>query len=469
MPQPARKPAASRRTRASRTGDGSAVKTPRPSQRERLVEAMIELSAKSGYQAVSIAQVSSRAGVSSATFYDQFADKEDCVLAAYQTAAQRLLAEPPPAASNGNWTEAAEETLRRLSFALARDPDAGRLLFVETLHGGPRMRETRRLALGGFEQRVQEFLDSTPIGGDTIDVPAIALVGAMRSIVARSLRMHAEDDLPALARDGVTWVRSYAVPTGTEHWSTGPEALLPAPAGQEPNLQSSPRPERLPRGRHGLPASVIARSQRTRIIYGTAEVMREKGYANATVADIVSTAGVSRDVFYEHFSDKQNAFLEAQHYPSQHILDSVATAHFSARDWPERLWNGLATLLVLIAENPALSHLRLVECYAAGPDAIRRAEDSTRSFTIFFEEGYSYRPQAQQLPRLCSQAIAGAIFEIIQRQIARGDTAGLLRRLPQLTYIGIAPFTGAAEAARLVTQLRASHPLGELVIGSASR
>lgn len=429
---------------------------------------MIELSAQSGHQRVSIAQVSSRAGVSSATFYEQFADKEECLLAAYQAAAERLLAEPPPLASDGNWTEAAQYTLRHLAHALQRDPNAARLLFVETLHGGPRMRETRRMVLGGFERRVQEFLDSTPTGGDTLDVPAIALVGAMRSIVARSLRMHAEDDLPSLADDGVTWVRSYAVPPGTPHWSTGPEALLPAPAEQERGPESTRPPERLPRGRHGLPASVIARSQRTRIIYATAEVMKQKGYANATVADIVATAGVSRDVFYEHFSDKENAFLEAQQYPSQFILDSVAAAHFSARVWPERLWNGLGTLLRLIAESPALSHLRLVECYAAGPDAIRRAEDITRSFTIFFEEGYGYRPEARQLPRLCSQAVAGAIFEIIQRHTAREDPVGLMRRLPQLTYIGIAPFTGAAEAVRLVRQISSSHPHGELVDGGAA-
>ncbi len=468
MPQPARKPATVRRKRSARTADEPAVKLARPSQRERIVEAMIELAARSGYQRVSIAQVSSRAGVSSATFYEQFADKEECVLAAYQAAAERLLAEPMPVASNGNWPAAATETLRRLAYALQRDPNAGHLLFVETLHGGPRMRETRRLVLGGFERRVQEFLDSTPSGGETIDIPAVALAGAMRSIVARSLRMHAEDDLPSLAEDGVEWVRSYSLPPGTKHWSTGPGALLTATPADEQSPRSTRQPKRLPRGRHGLPSSVIARSQRTRIIHATAEVMMEKGYANATVADIVATAGVSRDVFYEHFSDKENAFLEAQQYPSQHILDSVAAAHFSAPTWPERLWNGLATLLGLIAENPALSHLRLVECYAAGPDAIRRAEDITRSFTIFFEEGYSYRPQARQLPRLCSQAIAGGIFEIIQRHIVRGDSAGLMRTLPQLTYIGIAPFTGAAEAIRLVSQISSSHARGELVKSSGA-
>jgi hypothetical protein len=84
----------------------------------------------------------------------------------------------------------------------------------------------------------------------------------------------------------------------------------------------------------------------------------------------------------------------------------------------------------LIVENPAISHLRLVECYAAGPKAIRRAEEITRSFTIFLEEGYRYRAQAASLPRLCSEAVTGAIFEIVQRDIADGQLAQLAAPAP---------------------------------------
>ncbi len=262
------------------------------------------------------------------------------------------------------------------------------------------------MVLSVFEQRIQEFIDSAAPGSFTIDVPAIALLGAVRSIVARYLRTHREDELISLCDDGIKWVRSYAIPARRERWSTGPDARLPAaPEPPLPPVRRAPR--RLPRGRHGLPAGVIARSQRTRIIYGTAEVMMNKGYENATVADIVAAAGVSRDVFYEHFTDKHNAFLEAQQHPTQHILDTCAAAYFSAQDWPERIWRTFAALLEMVVANTAISHLRLVECYAAGPDAIRRAEEITRSFTIFLEEGYGYRPQARELPHLSSQAIAG--------------------------------------------------------------
>src|SRR5207245_7038799 len=120
----------------------------------------------------------------------------------------------------------------------------------------------------------------------------------------------------------------------------------------------------------------------------------------------------------------------------------------------------LETLIALIASNPALSHLRLVECYAAGPAAIRRAEEITRSFTIFLQEGYRYRPEASSLPRLCSHAIAGAIFEIVQRHVAQGELSTLPSRLPQLAYIAIAPFAGAPQAIALVEELKAGEQHG---------
>lgn len=422
----------------------------------------MELSARGGYQAASIAQLSSRAGVSSATFYEQFEGKEDCFVTAYRMVTERVLEQLEPVAtdtvmSDEEWSQAARAALERLLSAIQRDPDGARVLYIESMAGGPRMLEERRRVLEEFEQRAQGLLDSTPAGGITLDLPATALVGATRAIVTRHLRTDAQDELPALADDLVAWLEAYAVSAGRERWSTGRRALLSAQHARRASARGAHAraPQRLPRGRHGLPAGVVARSQRTRIIYGTAEVTMAKGYANATVADIVAAAGVARDVFYEHFTDKHHAFLEAQQHPTQHILDTCAAAYFAAEDWPERVWQGLGTLIELIVENPAISHLRLVACYAAGPEAIRRAEEITRSFTIFLEEGYNQRPQAQELPRLSSQAIAGAVFEVVRRHIARGDYAGLRRRLPQLTYIAIAPFTGPQEAAGLLEELSA--------------
>jgi len=59
-------------------------------QRERLFFAMAECAATHGYMQTSVADVLALSGISRATFYQLFADKEDCFCAAYQEATRQL-------------------------------------------------------------------------------------------------------------------------------------------------------------------------------------------------------------------------------------------------------------------------------------------------------------------------------------------------------------------------------------------
>ncbi len=61
------------------------------SQRERLLGAMARVVEREGYAAASVAKVIAGAGVGRVTFYDEFADKEDCFLASYDGMVQRIL------------------------------------------------------------------------------------------------------------------------------------------------------------------------------------------------------------------------------------------------------------------------------------------------------------------------------------------------------------------------------------------
>ena len=53
------------------------------------------------------------------------------------------------------------------------------------------------------------------------------------------------------------------------------------------------------------------------------------------------------------------------------------------------------------------------------------------------------------------QAIAGAFFETMQREVAEGRIETLGAHLPKLTYIALAPFTGADRAIELVEEMKA--------------
>jgi AcrR family transcriptional regulator len=459
MPDTPRPPRSTRRRSPSRAQKPLLAEKPKPTQRERLIRAMTELAALDGYSDVSITGIASHAGVSNATFYEQFADKDECFAAAYRDAGERVLGQMQSTSRTVERRRAKHAALKYLLNAVTENPAAGWMVFIEGLANRAQMPAERERLMDAYERAVEEFLREAPKGEMLLDVPAIALVGAVRAIVSRRLRSGSADQLPLLLEDLENWIQSYATPAGQPRWSTSPASMLAAspPAGGVPQMPSASKPGPLPRGRHGLSAAVVARNQRDRIMYATAEVVHDKGYAEMTVADIVAAARITRNAFYQHFADKHDAFRAAQQHNLHENLAVGAIRFFEGDTWPERMWNVLDSITTFVAQQPLVAYLRFVEPYAAGPEAIQRMDDVTLNFTFFVAEGYGYRPEARELPHLCSEAIAGATFDTIRHEIAHGRASDLPRLLPRLTYVAIAPFTGPAEAVKLIERIAADR------------
>jgi AcrR family transcriptional regulator len=432
---------------------------PKPTQRERLIRAMTELAALDGYSEVSVTGIASHAGVSNATFYEQFADKEECFAVAYREAGERILGRMRSTSRMVPRPHAKRAALEYLLNAIGEDPAAGWIVFIEGLANRAQLPAERDRLMDAYESAVEEFLRDGPRDEILLDVPAITLVGAVRAIVSRRLRTGAADQLPRLLDDLDSWIQSYAVPAGAHRWSTSSASMLStAPrTGVVPQMPSASKPGPLPRGRHGLSAAAVARNHRDRIIYATAEAVYDKGYADMTVADIVAAARVTRNAFYHHFADKHDAFRAAQQNNHHENLAVGAIRFFEGASWPERMWNVLESITTFVAQQPLVGYLRFVEPYAAGPEAIQRMDDATLNFTFFIAEGYGYARPARELPHLCSEAIAGATFDAIRHEIAHGRASSLPRLLPRLTYVAIAPFTGPAEAVTLIEQIAADR------------
>ena len=78
--------------------------------------------------------------------------------------------------------------------------------------------------------------------------------------------------------------------------------------------------------------------------------------------------------------------------------------------------------------------------------------------TLYLQEGYHHSPEASSLPKLCSEAIIGAIYEVVYHAIDEGHGERVGELLPGLAYLAIAPFTGAKEAAELVKGFQRAVP-----------
>jgi AcrR family transcriptional regulator len=136
-------------------------------QRARMRSAMVEQVSERGTANVAVAHIVSRSGVSRRTFYELFADREECFLAAFDDgivrACRYVLDGYDPQA---RWETRVRTALTGLLAFLDVERDMGQLLIVGSLGAGARALERRRRVLAQMIALVDEgrTLTDTPRG-----------------------------------------------------------------------------------------------------------------------------------------------------------------------------------------------------------------------------------------------------------------------------------------------------------------
>lgn len=132
------------------------------SQRERLLAAVVRVSAAKGYEATSVADILEEAGVGRESFYELFADKQDCMMAARRLLIEDLADAISTAyAGSGPWVDRVREALAATLDWFAADPVAGRVVMLELSPLGPISREIFQEEFDRFTRLLDEGLDGT--------------------------------------------------------------------------------------------------------------------------------------------------------------------------------------------------------------------------------------------------------------------------------------------------------------------
>jgi AcrR family transcriptional regulator len=162
-------------------------------QRERLIAAMAEECAERGYAETSVVEVARRAGVSTASFYRQFKDRRECMLASFEELCERLIeAIEAGCAGEADREQRAKAGIRTATELLAGDLPTARLLTVEIAAVGPDGVRAQQAAI----ERIAGLLRGTE-GVAVVDgrsAPEWVAVVAMVAFVARRI---VEGEAPA--------------------------------------------------------------------------------------------------------------------------------------------------------------------------------------------------------------------------------------------------------------------------------
>ncbi len=153
-------------------------------QRARILGATVEVAAERGVGGVTVAGVVARSGVSRRTFYELFDDRDDCFLAAFDMAVERMEAAVAPTLNRAyTWRERIRDSLRALLEALDENPAIGRLLIVEALGAGSVTLERRRRVLARVVAAVDEGRAAGKSGYGPPSLTAEGLVGGAFSLI----------------------------------------------------------------------------------------------------------------------------------------------------------------------------------------------------------------------------------------------------------------------------------------------
>jgi AcrR family transcriptional regulator len=418
-------------------------------QRERLLTGMVAAANKGGYLGATVSEVIAQAGVSRPTFYEYFADRDECFVACAEDVRSRLLGEVRGAVRERAPEEALAGAIEALvAFAVAQ-PAQARFLMAEVLAGTTTALDARDEGTRKIAQIVERSLGGAPAEQPIPDLPVAIVIGAVQRLLGLRLR-RGERVLDTACESLLSWARSYERPARAARWHTLAAARSIAPS---PFLPSSPphAPARLGPGRPRLPEEV-AENHRRRILFATTEVIAEQGYTAATIVEITKLAGIDGRSFYRLFADKREVFDAIYESGLQHMLTIVSRAYFARDSWPERVLEALRVVTQSTQSNPAGAQVALLAGYAVGPAAVQRVQDSRAAFTVFLYEGHRYAGRSDQPPPLALEAIVTGVFEILYnaaRERESRDTAGLL---PHVAHLCLTPFMGPERAEEFIDQ-----------------
>ncbi len=168
------------------------------SQRDRIMQAMVEMVGEVGYAETNVREILGRAGVSRKTFYELYATKDDCLFAIYDAAAQCLRAAVQAALQRGvTPQERLDAVTDSVLVWVDAEPELARLCLVETPSSGVEGQRRLTATLSWLSSVMADVL------GD-LDVPEVLpelLVGGAHQMIVHRLVNEGADYVPALAGD----------------------------------------------------------------------------------------------------------------------------------------------------------------------------------------------------------------------------------------------------------------------------
>ena len=460
-------------------------------QRLRMHGAMVEAVSISGYAGTSVKQVIGLAGVSRRSFYEQFANKQECFLATFDLVASRGVQRITEAyrSSSGDLEDRIRASVAVIAEEVELNAKGAGLVLVHAPTAGLPGQARLRDMTGMFEQMLtSSFARSHDVA--KLPSPIVrGIVGGAQEAMSLRLRTGRSEEIAGISEELVRWTllfhapaieraaellaarartasssaantaaiaRANATATGGGARPRPSVRLLPDPTA-EYLVRAEPQAAWMPAGLHTLSKTaarrfsgprVSERELRRRLRGSVLSLAAAEDYAELTAPQIAEAAGIPIEAFCELYSSKEECFLAAFDELSDELLQVTADPELVSEDWAHAVRRVLGGLLGLLAERPQYAQIIASQALSAGPESLQRDFALMSDIATLLTEGAPGAPRS----KLAVEGVAGAIWHTIRCQVASGQIELLPAMSDYLAYVVLTPFVGAEAAAEVILE-----------------
>ena len=167
---------------------------------------------------------------------------------------------------------------------------------------------------------------------------------------------------------------------------------------------------------------------RRRLLDGMIAAIRERGFSESTIADVVRHARTSRRTFYEHFSSKQDCFVALLRESNAEIVRTIAAAVDPHASWDVQVHQAIEAWIGASLSEPEVMLAWIREIPSLGDTARQLQRDAMEEFIVLIQTltGTEDLRAAGVVPppRQFAVMLLGGLRELIATTVEDGGKVG---------------------------------------------
>ncbi|WP_380025016.1 TetR/AcrR family transcriptional regulator [Effusibacillus consociatus] len=172
-----------------------------------------------------------------------------------------------------------------------------------------------------------------------------------------------------------------------------------------------------------------------KMLYAALHLFTTKGFKDTSVLEIVELARVSKTTFYQSYSSKEELLVSLFKQLAEEIIEEVKNAVLQEQKITEKAYAGIRRYMELCVTRSTVAKLLLVESVGVSQVVEKVRREAHRRFAeLFYQTVQSEIPAliSEEEAHIISQAMVGAINEVVVQNLFESDEDAHLERLARL-------------------------------------